>query len=391
MRTLSCCFNHDETITSLNPQQRQYIHQVAVNPLRPLTVVGKYPVGLLLTFCKELMQSNLRQDTQAMKYLTIINQLDQGLPGIFTGSTAEMDEYGILHHVLDRAVDYQGLTSNQSQLLRLLEIIGLFDQHFPELRKQCEQLIKTIGSRKIGLRQLQAFIGLAEQLQVPSDYKQKRITFINLTSQYQIPEHIRDTFVVNTLASRAQIVDDLVLAVSIMLGERCEIKAQGRVFGAYYQIGRFFVTSCLKSTLQSELDEFMRNRIKVAIGEDERREDARAEALESEDDTDMGFRHVNYDDTLEPLPANRTRQQELDEDLLNEGERLQLGRQSFQTQPRPLAPVAESFLHKKAVEKAFSLGSQRITIQSLVRDDGGLRVPEKVVTMQDQREIDLDG
>ena len=56
-----------------------------------------------------------------------------------------------------------------------------------------------------------------------------------------------------------------------MLGERCEIKAQGRVFGTYYQIGRFFVTSCLKSSLQSELDEFMRNRIKVAVGEDERK------------------------------------------------------------------------------------------------------------------------
>lgn len=73
VRTLSSCFSHDETITALNPQQRQYIHQVAVNPLRPLTIVGRYPVGLLLTFCKELMQSNLRQYTQAMKYLAIIN------------------------------------------------------------------------------------------------------------------------------------------------------------------------------------------------------------------------------------------------------------------------------------------------------------------------------
>lgn len=111
----------------------------------------------------------------------------------------------------------------------------------------------------------------------------------------------------------------------------------------------------------------------------------------SDDDTDMGFRHVNYDDQLEPLLPNMTKQQQQDEDLLNEGLRLQLGQHGYQQQPKPLAPVVESFLHKKTVEKSFTLGAQRITIQSLVRDDGGPRVPEKVVTLQDQQEIDLDG
>ena len=134
-------------------------------------MVGKYPVGLILILCKELMRTNMRQYTQAMKYLSIINQLDLGLSGMFTGSVIEVNEYGVLHCRLDNSVDYQSLTSNQSQLLRLLEIIGLFDQYFPELRKQCEQLIKTISSRKINLQALQSFINLAEELQVQSDYR----------------------------------------------------------------------------------------------------------------------------------------------------------------------------------------------------------------------------